>query len=408
MASTDDARQATADPAVRDAVASYRRDLIELTAEFVSFPTVNPPGTDLRDCQRWICAQLARFGIDAEVVDSSTTGGDHKIIVGTIGHEGPVMYLHGHYDVVPVFSADQFVAVESDGSLIGRGTCDMKGGLVAMLVAAVIHRDLGGGGTIKLIFVPDEETGGVNGAERLEELGVITPRQAVGAIVAEPSFPHIWYAARAAFTVEVTIRGRAAHVGLHYTGTNAFVEAHHVLADLITYGERVAQHRTSLRIEPEAARSSIMLIGGMSGGGTNFNIVPDSFSFTIDRRPNPDEDYGAVKRELLAKLDGLAADHPLEYRLIQDVDPSFTSPDAPLVDSIVRLVPRVGGRHAALSMCPGCLETRVYSRAGIDAVAFGPGPMNVMHAPDEHVPIGNLVEACAVYANLLRHHLAAT
>lgn len=405
MALTDDSSAAACDPEILEAVELFRQDLIDLTVEFVSFPTVNPPGTNLAACQRWICEQLDRFDIDVEVIDSSTTGGDHKIIVGTIGDEGPVMYMHGHYDVVPAFAEEQFVAVESDGSLFGRGTSDMKGGLVAMMLAAVIHRNLEGGGMVKLVFVPDEETGGMNGSERLEELGVITPAAAIGAIVAEPSFPDIWYAARAAFTVKVTVTGRAAHVGLHYTGTNAFIEAHQVLAELISYGDRVAQHQTSLRIEPEAARSSIMLIGGMAGGGTNFNIVPDSFSFTIDRRPNPDEDYVTVKRELLAKLDELATDHALEYEIIQDVDPAFTSPDSPLVESIVRLMPSVAGRHAALSMCPGCLETRIYSRAGIDAVAFGPGPMNVMHAPDEHVPVRNLIEACAVYVSLLRESL---
>ena len=52
-------------------------------------------------------------------------------------------------------------------------------------------------------------------------------------------------------------------------------------------------------------------------------------------------------------------------------------------------------------MCPGCLETRIYSEHGIPAVAYGPGPMAVMHAPDEHVPIANLVEACSVYAAVL-------
>ena len=383
-----------------------RADLVELTTQFVSFPTVNPPGTDLAECQAWICALLERYGIAYELIDSSTTGGEHRVIVGTIGADGPLMYLHGHYDVVPVFSDDQFVATEADGVLTGRGTCDMKGGLMAMLLAAVTHRDNGGGGRIKLVFVPDEETGGVNGSERLEELGVIDPTDnAVGAIVAEPSFPNIWYAARAAFTVEITVTGRPAHVGLHYTGDNALLSAHSVLGELIAMADDVAQHRTDLRIEPDAARHSIMLIGGTSGGGTNFNIVPEEFRFTIDRRPNPDEDYPSVKSDLLERLDLLAETHPLTYEILQDVDPALTPPDAPLVATVETAINEVSGRHAPLAMCPGCLESRVYTRAGIDAVALGPGPMAVMHAPDEHVPIDNLVEACAVYTSVLERCL---
>lgn len=384
---------------------ALRSELVRLTTEFVSFPTVNPPGTDLAACQEWICAQLTNFDIPFEVIDSSTTNGDHRIIVGTIGNDGPVMYLHGHYDVVPVFTTDQFNATEVDGILSGRGTCDMKGGLVALLLAAVIHRDAGGGGQVKLVFVPDEETGGINGSERLEELGVIDSVPSAGAIVAEPSFPNIWYAARAAFTIEVTVHGKPAHVGLHYAGSNAFLAAHAVVNDLMTMADEVSKHVTEFRIEPEAARQSIMLIGGTSGGGTNFNVVPDSFQFTIDRRPNPDEDYAQVKAALLERLDTLAETYPLTYEILQDVDPALTAADSTLIETVESAIFDTSERTAPLAMCPGCLETRVYTRAGVDAVALGPGPMAVMHAPDEHVPIDNLVEACAVYATVLQRSL---
>jgi len=382
-----------------------RAELVRLTSEFVAFPTVNPPGTDLAVCQDWIRSTLDSFDIPHETFDSSTVDGPHQVIVGTVGDDGPIMYLHGHYDVVPVFDDEQFAAREVDGVLTGRGTCDMKGGLVAMLLAAVDHRDRGGPGRLRLVFVPDEETGGVNGSERLEELGVIGPDDAVGAIVAEPSHPDIWYAARAAFTVEVTVAGRAAHVGLSYTGANALEAAQPVMAELFAMAASVAEHRTDMRIEPEPARASIMLIGGTSGGGANFNIVPDEFRFTIDRRPNPDEDYATVKADLIGRLEALAEHHPISWTVLQDVDPARTALDAPLIRATEDAVHEVTGRHAALSMCPGCLETRVYSRLGIDAVAYGPGPMAVMHAPDEHVPIQNLVEAHAIYASILRRTL---
>lgn len=382
-----------------------RAELIRLTSEFVGFPTINPPGTDLAACQDWIRSTLDAFGIAHETHDSSTVGGPHQVIVGSIGNTGPLMYLHGHYDVVPVFDDAQFVAKEMDGLLTGRGTCDMKGGLVAMLLAAVDHRDAGGSGQLRLVFVPDEETGGANGSERLEELGVITPDDAVGAIVAEPSHPDIWYAARAAFTVEVTVAGRAAHVGLSYTGANALEAAQPVMAELFSMAASVAEHRTDMRIEPEAARASIMLIGGTSGGGANFNIVPDEFRFTIDRRPNPDEDYATVKADLIGRLEALAQDHPISWRVLQDVDPARTPVDSPLIRHTEAAVHEVTGRRAPLSMCPGCLETRVYSKLGIDAVAYGPGPMAVMHAPDEHVPIQNLVDAHAIYRSILQRTL---
>ena len=368
---------------------------------FIGVASENPPGRELVAGQRWITDRLDRYGIDHETFDSSGGDGDQRVIVGTIGATGPTVYLHGHYDVVPAFDPAQFSPEIVDGSIVGRGAADMKGGLVAMLIAAVVHRDAGRPGRLRLVYVPDEETGGANGSERLEALGVIPDDDAIGAIVAEPSHPDIWYAARGALTVEVTVAGRAAHVGHHYTGVNAFTETHAILDELLAYQRRVAEHRTELRIEPEAARRSIMLIGGTAGGGTNFNVVPDEFRFTIDRRPNPDEDYAAARDELFAELDDLATRHPISYRVLQDVDPAITLADDPVVRAVQGSIAAATGRHAPLTMCPGCLETRIYNRAGIPAVAYGPGPSIVMHRPDEHVPIANLLESAEAYVRTL-------
>jgi acetylornithine deacetylase/succinyl-diaminopimelate desuccinylase family protein len=393
---------------IRAEVERWTDELIALTSSFIEIPSENPPGTHMVEAQDWIRDQLERFAIPFDVIDSSRSDTDHRVIVGKVGGEGPVMYLHGHYDVVPAFAEDQFSARVVNGSIVGRGASDMKSGLVAMMVAAVIHRDIGGAGQIRLICVPDEETGGADGAERLGALGVLEDSaDVVGAIVGEPSWPHIWYAARGAFTVEVTVRGKAAHVGLHYRGNNAFELAHGVLGKLFSYRDKIAEHKTDLRIEPEAARSSIMLIGGVSGGGTNFNIVPDEFSFTIDRRPNPDEDYMAARAELLAELENLAETTDLTIEVLQDVAPANTAIDDPLVSRIEQAITAANGRRAQVTMCPGCLETRIYNQRGIPAVGYGPGPMASMHAPDEHVPIENLVEACFVYATVLQDRLGS-
>lgn len=150
-----------------------------------------------------------------------------------------------------------------------------------------------------------------------------------------------------------------------------------------------------------------MLIGGVSGGGTNFNIVPDEFSFTIDRRPNLDEDYATARAELLAQLEDLGETTELTVEVLQDAAPASTAVDDPLISSIEQAITAASGRHAQLTMCPGCLETRIYSQQGIPAVGYDPGPMALMHAPDEQVPIENLVEACLVYATVLQNRLGS-
>lgn len=387
--------------AITTAVESRSGELVSLLESFIRIPSENPPGRNLAKAQAWIADQLAYYEIPFEIHPSSRTETDHAVIIGTVGSGDRHMYLHGHYDVVPAFSEEQYEPKVREGSVFGRGASDMKSGVVAMLLAAVVHRDLGGSGQVRLVYVPDEESGGADGSERMTELGLIDADGCKGAVIGEPSYPDIWYAARGAFTVEVTVAGRPAHVGLHYTGSSAFERAHRVLERLFSWRDSVAGHKTQFRIEPEAARMSIVLIGGMSGGGTNFNIVPDEFRFTIDRRPNPDEDYNVAKRELLDLLNSLNQDGGLSVEILQDARPAWVSSDDPLVRSLRDNVTRLSGRHASLTMCPGCLETRIYSQHDIPAVAYGPGPMSLMHAPDEHVPISNLVEACAVYAAVL-------
>jgi succinyl-diaminopimelate desuccinylase len=317
-----------------------------------------------------------------------------------VGGTSPLLYLHGHYDVVPGFRPDQFQPRVADGRLIGRGASDMKGGLAAIVYAA---RDAAeAGARVGLVIVPDEETGGRTGAQRLADLGRLDPR-ATGAIVAEPTWGTIWHACRGAFTLRVTVRGRAAHAGLHYEGRNAFAAAVDVVLALRELEQELRERTSTFTFaasHPRAAES-IMLVGGVSGGGTNFNIVPDQFTFTIDRRPNADEDYEEAKRELLAVLETArqrGAD--IDREVLQDARSAVVPTESDFVQAVAGTVARVTGTAPSVTCRPGVLETRLYSRLGIPAVAFGPGLIERMHAPNEDVPIDNLTAATKIYADV--------
>jgi succinyl-diaminopimelate desuccinylase len=376
-----------------DAIVAFARDLIAI-------PTENPPGSAYEDCVARIGAELEGLAIDYEVVETGNPRIRRQAILGSVGESGPLLYLHGHYDVVPAFRHEQFEPRVVDGRLIGRGASDMKGGLAAIVYAARAAAD--SGARVGLVIVPDEETGGRLGAERLAELGRLDAG-AAGAIVAEPTWGTIWHGCRGALTVRVAVTGKAAHVGLHYEGVNAFAAAVDVVLALRELEQQLRGRRSTLVFgssDPRAAES-IMLVGGVSGGGTNFNIVPDRFSFTIDRRPNPDEDYDEAKAELLALLEaarerGVA----IEWEILQDARSAVISADSDFVRAVASEVARATGAAPTVTCCPGVLETRVYDRLGIPAVAFGPGLIERMHGPDEDVPIANLLAATNVYAGL--------
>ena len=334
------------------------------------------------------------------VVETGDGETSRHAILAEVGDRGPLLYLHGHYDVVPAFSRAQFDPRVEDGRLVGRGASDMKGGLAAIVHAARPAAEAGA--RIGLVIVPDEETGGRLGAERLAELGRLD-RRAAGAIVAEPTWGTIWHACRGAFTLRVRVRGRPAHVGLHYEGVNAFAAAVDVALALRELEQRLRKRMSPLDFASADPRApeSIMLVGGHSGGGANFNVVPAEFGFTVDRRPNPDEDYDEAKKELLALL-ASARDRgiDLDWEVLQDAPSAVTPADGELIGTVATAVTEITGAPPTVTCCPGVLETRVYDQLGIPSVAFGPGLIDQMHVPDEDVPIPNLVAAAAIYIDV--------
>jgi succinyl-diaminopimelate desuccinylase len=376
-----------------DAIVAFASDLIAI-------PTENPPGAAYDECVDRIRAELDALAIDHRVLETGDDETSRHAILAEVGDRGPLLYLHGHYDVVPGFSRAQFDPRVEDGHLVGRGASDMKGGLAAIVHAARPAAEAGA--RIGLVIVPDEETGGRFGAERLAGIGSLD-RSAVGAIVAEPTWGTIWHACRGALTLRVVVRGRPAHVGLHYEGVNAFTAAVDITLALRELGQVLRERRSALAFSSPHPRApeSIMLVGGLSGGGTSFNIVPEQFSFTIDRRPNPEEDYGRAKRELLALLaSARECGVDLDWQILQDAPSAETPADGDLVQTVVAAVDAVTGTPPTVTCCPGVLETRVYDQLGIPAVAFGPGLIERMHGPDEDVPIANLAATAAVYAEV--------
>jgi acetylornithine deacetylase/succinyl-diaminopimelate desuccinylase-like protein len=123
----------------------------------VAIPTENPPGRAYDDCVERIVAVLDALGLEREIVETGEPGTPRRALVASTEGHGPLLYLHGHYDVVPAFSPGQFEPRVEDGRLIGRGAADMKGGLAAIVHAARVAADRGA--RVGLVIVPDEETG---------------------------------------------------------------------------------------------------------------------------------------------------------------------------------------------------------------------------------------------------------
>lgn len=357
-----------------EAVGAHRAGMVDLTTRLIAIASENPPGTHYQECAELLRAQLRALGFDGV-----RTEGD--CILGFLGTGARTLYFHGHYDVVPAQSVDQFQPQLQGPNLFGRGSSDMKSGLAAMIYAAVVLRETAVKlhGRIGIVLVPDEETAGPRGSRHLVDAGILG-QDGVGMLTPEPTGGVVWNANRGAYTIRVTVPGKPAHVGRQHEGINAFERAIPLLQDL-----------AALKREVET-RGSILMMGGRAEGGTNFNVVPDRFSFTIDRRIDTEENLATEKARLLALL------HGVDVETLQEGESCRVAEHGLVADALAQSVHDITGKQAQFGMCPGLLEIRFYAGRGIPAFAYGPGLLTVSHGPHEFVPVDRIVDCAAVYA----------
>lgn len=375
-----------------------------LVAELVAVPTENPPGKHYREFVQLWEARVGQLGMPVQRLGDASLSGTPEdapmCLSASYGSGERTLYFHGHYDVVPAQSEEQFQPQRKEHFVFGRGAGDMKGGIVAMLYAILALRECGIelDGRISLILVPDEETGGARGSAWLAERGLLG-KNGIGMLLAEPTSGVVWSANRGALSMRVRVFGKAAHVGLQHQGENAFERMHRVVARLQELKREVERRTTNLAVGPGQARNSILLLGGQSGGGSNFNVVPESCWFTIDRRINPEEDLGEEKARIIGVLEACRRQGiPLDWEIFQEAQ-SAACQEAEIVgQALAQAVQKVTGVPVRFELCPGLLETRFYTVRGIPSYAYGPGLLSVAHGPNEYVDLRRVTDCAAVYA----------
>ncbi|MCK4412303.1 MAG: ArgE/DapE family deacylase [Candidatus Eisenbacteria sp.] len=409
----DDPAFARADERIETA----RETALELLEELVRIPSVNPPGDHYLECALLLAERLRELDFEPHTIEVPAhelerlgLPGDRPrpSVIAALepdkpGEEPlPTLHFHGHYDVVPAHAPSLFELSVQDDLAYGRGTADMKGGLVAMLLACSALRPLRNRlrGRVLLSLVPDEETGGDAGTAHLFRTGVLADG-GLGMLMPEPTGTSVWNGNRGAFSLLLTVRGKSAHVAVQHQGRNAF-EGLLELGGMLEELKQEIEARTFSTPTPGLeGPPSILLLGGVCRGGVNFNLVPSEAQFSIDRRFHPDESSATVVRE----LEGIfrrfrRRGWKLDVEWLQRGDASLTPAQSPFGRELATVIDSVTGRETPFSLCPGILETRYFLHHGIPAVAYGPGELEHSHQPDEHVSITRILEVARIYARM--------
>jgi succinyl-diaminopimelate desuccinylase len=399
-------------------------DLVELTSELIRFPTVNPPGEAYRPCAEYIGERLRKRGFGVEYIRGEGTPGDSdryprtNVVARFDGRSpGPTVHFNSHIDVVEAgdgWTVDPFGGVVKDGRVYGRGTCDMKGGLAASIIAAEAFMDVYPDfpGAIEISGTVDEESGGFGGVAYLAGKGYFSKPRVDHVIIPEPlNKDRICLGHRGVWWAEIETKGEIAHGSMPFLGDCA---VRHMGAVLAAFEKELFpaldKKRTSMPVVPEGARRSTMNINSIHGGQTeDFRPglpspnVPDWCRVTIDRRFLLEEKLDDVKSEVTSILDRLKRERPkfdYEIRDIMEVQPTMTERDAPVVKAVARGIQEIFDREPEYVISPGTYDQKHVARIGhiYDCIAYGPGILDLAHRPDEWVGIEDMVQSAKVMA----------
>ena len=372
-----------------DAIAANLADRLEALGMTVEI--FHPDPAAIRDDPAWPGEEVSRATL--------------VVVLGRVGRPGGRrLVLSGHTDVVPpgdpdTWATDPWAAEVRDGRLYGRGACDMKGGVAAILGALRTLRDTGTlerlDGELVVALVPSEEDGGQGtlAAIRAGATGDM-------AVITEPSGLDVVIAHAGAITFRLTVPGRAAHASRRREGVSA-LENLHTLVRALEEDEVARNVHETHPLMLALGTPYPTMIGIVSGG---------EWASTVMDRLVADGRYGVrlgqttagAEADLRACIaaacaeDPFLRDHPVGVEITGARFASSSVPAGhPLPVSLAAAMREVTGRDPELIGVPYGCDMRLFIDVGeTPCVVFGPGDVSLAHGPDESVPLDE-VEACA-------------
>ena len=367
-------------------------DVVGLLQAFVRVGSVNPtgdPGTTETGEARLaesVAGCLEALGARVEVRDVLP---GRPNVLGRFPSDRPgkpKLLLCPHLDTVSVrgMTVEPFAAERRDGKVYGRGACDTKGTMAAMLWALA---DLGPdvarlGHEVWFAGLMGEEAGNEGAAALAAEFA-----DADFALVGEPTECQIVHTTKGVTWLRLTTRGRAAHSASPHLGENAIYR----MADAV----RAVRDDLlpALAAEPDPVLGAATASVGMIRGGSKINIVPEACSVELDLRTVPAQNREGFVAEVTALLRRGCPDLGVEF--IRGHRPLYTRPDHPCI----RALEAAGGRCVG---APWFCDGSVLAEAGIPSVAAGPGSIAQAHTADEWLREDDLRAGVAFYGDFLR------
>ena len=322
---------------------------------------------------------------------------------------GPTIVLNGHADVVPVeaasWSADPFDPQWRDGRLYGRGSVDMKGGLAACVVAALavkaIAADRGLNGRVVVESVVGEEEGGIGAASAAAVNPYPFERDA--AIIAEPTDFALVVAAGGSLMTRLEVTGKSAHAARAWEGESVLPHFEYIRRAFKSLERERAERVTHPLFT--AYDSPWPVTFGRVEAGEWASSVPASLTAEIRIGVAPHETVADVEAAYRRRLEAVCTEHtwltdhpPTLERFSVQFEGSEVDPDEPIVSCVEAAAIDHGIKNPQYEGFTAGTDARHYLDAGIPTVVFGPGSVDLAHAPDESIEWESLQRGCEIIA----------
>lgn len=375
-------------------------DISRLLADLVRRPSINPMGRALSGPQifehqvtDYLEDYFRTLGVPYERQSAAPLR--DNIVARSPGDPARAILFEVHQDTVPVdgMTIDPFGGNIQNGRLYGRGACDIKGGMAAMLTAfARLFRERpAGAATLILACTVDEEHTGI-GVRKLVDGGV----RADMAVVCEPTSLQIVRAHKGVVRWRVEAPGRSYHSSRPDLGVNAIYRMGRLLGVIESYAQRLSESTRDPDLGPPT------LSVGRIDGGSSVNTVPGSCHIDIDRRLVPGETPEAAWthfRSAVTSAPGI--DFPVGCGDPWTSGPPLGSKGAEdLIARLGKAIDSVKGPHEVVAV-PYCTDAGIIAAAGIPAVVFGPGDIACAHTVDEWVSLEEVEAASEIMFRLV-------
>jgi acetylornithine deacetylase len=370
-------------------------DVIEVLADLVALPSINPMGRDVQGPEYgearvadYVSAFLARHGIHTE--RQAVLPGRENVLARVPGAQTkPALLFETHMDTVRVdrMEIEPFDPVQKDGRLYGRGSCDAKASLAAMMVAMAKLARRPPSADVWLCAAVDEEYT-FGGAAHLVRSGFRVERVLVG----EPTSLALVTSHKGAMRWRIATVGRAAHSATPWEGENAIYRMADVLQALRDYAAELQRQPPHPRLGPRT-----LSVGTIEGGQT-VNTVPDRCEISVDRRVVPGEKLAEVAEGLMAHLAARGVGADLVVSEILRDPPMEIPDDAPWPQAVLNAAGHV--RPTPTAAVHYGTDASKFAEAGMPAVVLGPGNIAQAHTVKEWVALEEVRAAEEVYLSV--------